>query len=108
MLSAFYQEREIIHTYASIIQPATIEEHRLSYIDLDLSLLVKPDFSYEVLTQAEFDQAAETLEYSEETRIGALLALHTLTNAVLLATGLFASIPQLLRQADPHLAGCRS
>src|SRR6185437_3944435 len=42
-LSAFYSGRELVHTYASIISPATIELDRLTYVDLDLSLLVKPD-----------------------------------------------------------------
>lgn len=107
MLSAFYNARSLIHTYASIIQPATFELERLYYIDLDLSLLVKPDLTYEVLTQAEFDQMADTLHYNEETRIGALMAMDTLTNAIQLGMGLFATIPHTLRQVDFHLAACR-
>lgn len=99
-LSAFYAGRELIHTYATIIQPARIELQRLSYIDLDLSLLVKPDLGYEVLTQVEFEQAAELLHYSEDTRIGSLLALQTLTNAIQVGTGLFSLIPRVLNQTD--------
>src|SRR5438045_1772675 len=53
-LSAFYNDRNLVHTYASIIQPARINIERLSYIDLELSILVEPDLSYEVLTQVEF------------------------------------------------------
>lgn len=105
-LSAFYTGRELVHTYASIIQPAQITLEGLTYGDLDLSLLVKPDLRYEVLTQAEFEQAAELLQYNEETRIGALLALNTLTNAIQLGTGLFGLIPQTLDQTDFHLALC--
>src|SRR5437016_2801419 len=71
-LSALYNGHSLVYTYASIIQPATIELERLYYVDLDLSLLVQPDLSYEVLTQAEFEQMADTLNYDEETRIGAL------------------------------------
>lgn len=107
-LSAFYHGRELIHTYASIISPITLADERLSFVDLDLALLIQPDLSYEVLTQAEFDQLAETLHYSEETRIGALMAMHTLANAIQLATGLFATIPLTLRQADFHLVKCHS
>lgn len=99
-LSAFYADRALIHTYATIIQPVRTELDRLTYVDLDLSLLVKPALSYEVLTQVEFDQAAEMLHYSEETRIGALLALQTLTNSIQLGTGLFSLIPHTLNQAD--------
>ncbi len=62
--------------------------------------------TYEVLTQAEFDQFAETLGYAEETRIGALLALETLTQATRLAMGLFATIPHTLRSIDFRLIDC--
>jgi hypothetical protein len=106
MLSAFYNGRELMHTYASIIQPATIEPERLSYVDLDLSILVKPDLTYEVLTQAEFDQLSDTLRYREEIRIGALMAMSTLTNSISLGVGLFATIPHLLRETTFHLAKC--
>jgi hypothetical protein len=70
-------------------------------------MLVKPNLSYEVLTQAEFEQLAETLDYNEETRIGALMAMDTLTNAIQLGLGLFAIIPHTLRQTDFHLASCK-
>jgi protein associated with RNAse G/E len=106
-LSAFYDGPALVHTYANIIQPATIELDRLYYVDLDLSILVEPDLSYEVLTQAEFEQAAENLRYSEETRISALMASRTLISSIQLGVGLFATIPQRLRQADFHLAECQ-
>ena len=106
-LSAFYKDRSLIHTYASIIKPATIELEHLYYVDLDLSVLVEPDLTYEVLTQAEFDDLADTLNYDEETRIGALIAMGTLTNAIQLGVGLFATIPHTLRQVNFHLAVCR-
>jgi hypothetical protein len=106
-LSAFYDQQELIHTYASIIQPAHIELDRLTFVDLDLSLLVQPDLRYEVLTQVEFEQAADLLGYSEETRIGALMALETLTNAIQLGTGLLGLIPHVLRQADVRRELCQ-
>lgn len=106
-LSAFYDQRELIHTYASIIQPAHIELDRLTFVDLDLNLLVQPDLRYEVLTQAEFEQAADLLCYDEETRIGALMALETLINAIQLGTGLFGLIPHTLKQTDVHRELCQ-
>lgn len=106
-LSAFYNGRALIHTYALIIQPARIQLDRLTYVDLDLNLLVKPDLSHEVLTLAEFEQAVESLNYSEETRISALMALETVTNAIQLGTGLFSLIPRTLNQTDFHLALCQ-
>jgi hypothetical protein len=106
MLSAFYNNRMLIHTYATIIRPATMQIDRLSYIDLDLSILVKPDLSYEVLTQAEFEQMADLFHYSEEVRIGALMALRTLTGTIQRSIGVFASVPSELKQTDFHLAHC--
>jgi len=105
-LSALYEGQELVHTYASIIQPPEILPGKLTYVDLDLSLLVKPDLHHEVLTQAEFEQAAEELEYSEQVRVSALVALQTLTNAIQLGTGLFALIPRTLSQTKFHLQLC--
>lgn len=93
MLSAFYDGSTLRHTYANIIQPAHIDVARVTYVDLELSVLVRPDLSYEVLTQVEFEQAAETLHYDEDTRIGALMALRTLTSSIQLNVGIFANIP---------------
>ena len=104
MLSAFYRDRDLMHTYAMVIQPATIGFERLSYVDLDLSVLVKPDLSYEVLTQAEFDQMAEMLRYNEETRISSLMALRSLTSAIQLSAGVFSAVPYQLKSADFHLS----
>lgn len=106
MLSAFYDGLALRHTYASVIMPPRIGPGRLAYVDLDLTVLVKPDLSYEVLTQAEFDQMADLLGYSEETRISALMALRTLTNSAQLGLGLFATIPQRLRSSEFHLCRC--
>ena len=106
MLSAFYQERTLRHTYATIIQPPTIQIDGLSYTDLDLSVLVKPDQTYEVLTQAEFEQMADLLHYSEETRTEALMALRTITSSIQISIGLFAAIPHILSQTDFQLAKC--
>jgi hypothetical protein len=67
---------------------------------------VKPNLSYEVLTQAEFEQMADLFHYSEETRIGALMALRALTSTIQRSIGIFASVPSELRQTDFHLAHC--
>jgi len=106
MLSAFYNGRNLIHTYANIIQPPTLLIDRVLYVDLDLSVLVKPDTSYEVLTQAEFDQTADMLHYDEETRISALMAARTVTSSIQRSVGLFTVVPHHLRQIDFHLAHC--
>jgi hypothetical protein len=99
-LSAFYDGLELRHTYASIIQPGTFTLDKLVYVDLDLSLLVKPDLSYEVLTQVEFEQAAEQLGYSDAVRASAMIAVDTITRAIRLGTGLFSLIPRRLSQTS--------
>jgi len=106
MLSAFYNDRTLIHTYANIIQPPIISSGRLSYVELDLSVLVKPDTSYEVLTQAEFDQTADTLHYDEETRISALMAMRAVTSSLQRSVGLFTLVPHTLKHIDFHPAQC--
>ena len=106
MLSAFYHDRTLLRTYANIIQPATLIPGRVSYVDLDLSILVEPDMSYEVLTLAEFEQAADQLRYNEETRISALMALRTLTSSVQRSIGIFTVVPHQLGRVDFHLAHC--
>jgi hypothetical protein len=106
-LSAFYDGVALRHTYASVIQPGTFLPDKVVYVDLDLTLLVQPNFHFEVLTQAEFEQAAEALHYSEEVRVSALVALDTVTNAVQLGTGLFSLIPHTLKQTNFHLALCQ-
>lgn len=102
MLSAFYNDDTLIHTYANIIQPATISFERLAYVDLDLSLLFKPDLSYEVLTQAEFEQMATMLRYSEETRISALMALQTLSSTIQRSIGPLTVVPHELNLGNLH------
>jgi protein associated with RNAse G/E len=93
-----------MHTYANVIQPATIGFERLSYVDLDLSVLVKPDLSYEVLTQAEFEQMAGMLHYDEDTRISALVALRSLTSVIQLSAGIFTAVPYQLKSVDFHMS----
>lgn len=107
MLSAFYNERSLIRTYASIIQPTHLHLDRVSYIDLDLSVLIEPDLSYEILTRAEFEQAAELFNYTEETRIRALATLRTLTSSIQHSVGLFAVVPYRLQRTEFHLVQCR-
>ena len=106
MLSAFYNEHVLLRTYANIIQPATIQGHRIDYVDLDLSILVKPDMSYEVLTQAEFEHTAEMLHYNEETRISALMASRSLTSTMQRTVGLFANVPSRLNHTEFHMVHC--
>jgi protein associated with RNAse G/E len=54
--------------YCNINTPPTLENGVLSYIDLDIDVLVQPDFTYDVLDIAEFEQNAKLFSYEDELR----------------------------------------
>jgi protein associated with RNAse G/E len=93
MLSAFYKENTLLHTYGNVIRPLTFTASGLSYVDLDLSVLFYPDLSYEVLTQAEFEHMAELLHYDEDVRVSALVALQSLTSVIQRSNGFLTAVP---------------
>jgi protein associated with RNAse G/E len=53
----------LLHFYCNINTPPRLEAGILSFIDLDVDLLVKPDYSYTVLDEEEFKQHAEVYDY---------------------------------------------
>ena len=54
--------------YCNINQPARFDGQVLSFIDLDIDVLVAPDFSYRVLDEDEFARHAEVFNYPKELR----------------------------------------
>lgn len=61
--------------YCNINLPPTLHDEVLSYIDLDIDVLVAPDFSYQVLDEDEFAANAARFGYPVETRETARRAL---------------------------------
>ena len=53
----------LLRFYCNINTPPTFEPGVLSYIDLDVDVLVEPDLSYEVLDEDEFERHAELYRY---------------------------------------------
>lgn len=104
MLSAFYDKLELQHTYLSIIQPPAIDLNALTFVDLDLSILVRPDTTYEILTQAEFEQLAALLHYDEETRTNALNAMRTIISSLQNHSSLLEAVPRELSREDLPVA----
>lgn len=49
--------------YCNINTPPRIEAGILSFIDLDVDLLVHPDYSYTILDEEEFERNAEVYDY---------------------------------------------
>ena len=62
--------------------PPKFEDGVLSYVDLDIDVLVEPDFSYRVLDQDEFNENAIRYNYSDHLRNGALKALDELLSLI--------------------------
>lgn len=54
--------------YCNISMPPTIHNGVLSYIDLDIDILVQPDWSIQVLDLEEFDMNAARYGYSEQVK----------------------------------------
>lgn len=68
--------------YCNLNTPLTIEGHVLSYIDLDIDILVRPDFSYQVLDLEEFAANAERYAYPEYLKAKVNEALATLVSMI--------------------------
>lgn len=68
--------------YCNINMPPTFEKAVLRYVDLDIDLLVRPDFSYQVLDVDEFEINAERFGYSSETKQQAYRAVNDLISII--------------------------
>ena len=65
--------------YCNINTPPEFDGKTLSYIDLDIDILVQPDFSLQVLDEDEFETNAERYGYSPEEKSRAQAAVAELT-----------------------------
>jgi protein associated with RNAse G/E len=66
---------ELRNYYCNVNVPAKFDGQILSYVDLDLDILVDPDFSYKVLDVEDFERNALVYGYSEEVKANARQAL---------------------------------
>jgi protein associated with RNAse G/E len=64
--------------YCNINMPPSLDDNVVTYIDLDIDILVRPDFSYQVLDLDEFEENARRYGYSEEVKSQAQTAVHDL------------------------------
>ncbi len=62
--------------------PASFDGETLSYVDLDLDILVDPDFSYRVLDVEDFERNARRYGYTEEMQANARQALEDLVKMI--------------------------
>ena len=68
--------------YCNVSMPPNFDGQVLSYIDLDIDVLVKPDFSYQVLDLEDFEANARAYDYPSEVRENAHAALADLIQLI--------------------------
>src|SRR3989440_10300006 len=68
--------------YCNVNTPPRLEADVLSFVDLDVDVLVRPDFSYTVLDEDEFEAHAATYEYPSEYRARVREALEEILRLV--------------------------
>ena len=68
--------------YCNVNVPATFDGEILSYVDLDLDILVNPDSSYTVLDVEDFEINARRYGYTEEVQANARQALQELVKMI--------------------------
>ena len=62
--------------------PPDFDGRVLSYIDLDIDVLVEPDLTYKILDVDDFEENAERYNYSDEIQANARRALAELTGLI--------------------------
>jgi protein associated with RNAse G/E len=72
----------LLKFYCNINTPPTLESGALTFVDLDVDVLVQPDLSYEVLDEDEFESHAELYAYPEAYRINVRKALGELRHLI--------------------------
>ncbi|HST51410.1 MAG TPA: DUF402 domain-containing protein [Pyrinomonadaceae bacterium] len=68
--------------YCNVNTPARLEGDTLSFVDLDVDVLVLPDFSFRVLDEDEFESNARLYGYTQEHRSRARESLEEIERLV--------------------------
>lgn len=68
--------------YCNVNQPPSFDGRVLSYLDLDIDVLVAPDLTYKILDLDDFETNAQRYGYSDEVQANANHALTELTRLI--------------------------
>jgi protein associated with RNAse G/E len=68
--------------YCNVNTPPQFDDEVLSYVDLDIDILVQPNLSYQVLDLEEFEMNARRYAYSDDTRRNAHGAVSELISMI--------------------------
>lgn len=74
--------RKLQNFYCNINQPPSFDRGVLSYIDLDIDVLVAPAFTYRVLDIDDFEENAKRYAYPDEVQANARQALADLISLI--------------------------
>jgi protein associated with RNAse G/E len=75
-------ERGLKNFYCNINQPPVFDGRLLSYVDLDIDVLVAPDLTYKILDEEDFDANAMRYSYPDDVQTNARLALAELIELI--------------------------
>ena len=75
-------DRKLKNFYCNVNQPPLFDGHVLSYIDLDIDVLVAPDLTYKILDVEDFEENAERYGYPDDVQANARQALKELTTLI--------------------------
>jgi protein associated with RNAse G/E len=73
---------ELRNYYCNVNAPPTFDGKTLSYTDLDLDILVEPDFSYQILDADDFEQNAKLYGYPAHVESNARRAVDELVSLI--------------------------
>jgi uncharacterized protein len=73
---------ELRNYYCNVNIPPQLSEDVLSYVDLDIDILVEPDFSYQIVDLEDFEENAVRYGYSETVQKRARQALAELISLI--------------------------
>jgi uncharacterized protein len=68
--------------YCNINKPPAFDGQCLTYVDMDIDVIVRPDYSYEVLDLDEFTENSERYKYSAAEKAKAAEALNKLCGMI--------------------------
>jgi uncharacterized protein len=75
-------DRKLRNFYCNVTMPPSFDGRVLRYVDLDIDVVVKPDFSYRVLDLEDFEENASRYGYSAEVHEQAHAALAELISLI--------------------------
>jgi protein associated with RNAse G/E len=73
---------KLLKFYCNVNTPPTLESGALTFVDLDVDVLVQPDYSFEVLDEDEFERHAELYQYPAVYRSNVQEALDELRHLI--------------------------